>query len=151
MKTHVIIFEGLSPWLFPVHATYIQHGLLPRLPQSKITVHVCGWAWGKPDLSKIKEGDQIIVVCHSFGCPTAIAWMKQFAKKIKMAIFLDARLSGQPYMKPENVEIAHNFFQLGLFKGYPVKGAIPHGPLVGVAHGALPYLEEPEKLIEAIL
>jgi hypothetical protein len=152
------MFEGLSPFLIGT-PNYIKRGLLDPLlrdwPTDKVTPEVWRGSFMSSGPMFPHSSDKVIVIAHSMGVASAIAWCNRWdsdgAHDIDLLLTLDPRPLHRPYVKPANVKHAVNFYRPVAFwmKGFPVEGA--ENIQVQCGHRAVPYLPEVRKLIESCL
>lgn len=136
--TQIICFEGLGLGT-PSH---IQRGLLAHLSNTELESL---WRGSFMSSGPVRDWDcdKVIVIGHSMGAATAIAWCNRKAPKIEveMLLTLDPRPLHRPYIKPANVKRAVNFYRNSFWmRGYPVEGAENH--VVNCGHTQVPALKE---------
>lgn len=140
--TQLVCFEGLGLGT----PTHIRRHLLDRVYLKDANV------WRGSFMSKGPEilyAPKHIVIGHSMGGASAIDWCKRQEEwDIDLLITLDPRPLHRPYIKPDNVKRAVNFYRDSLWmRGYPVEGAENH--IVQCGHTYVPALAV-ETLREAL-
>ena len=142
----LIAFEGLGLGT----PTHIKRGLLDRLVLRD--ADVCRASFmsdGPKPLNAL--GTKRIVIGHSMGGASAIAWCNRWANyKFDLLLTLDPRPLHRPYRKPANVLRCVNFYRDAFWmRGYPVEGA--ENTKVRCGHTQVPALREVLELVEEYL
>lgn len=149
MSTMIIVFEGLGL----VTPSHVKRGLLDRLTgQADFDTQVWRGSFMSSGPVRDWDCDKVIVMGHSMGVASAIAWCNRKAPKIEIDLLLtlDGRPLHRPYVKPQNVKRAVNFYRNSWWMcGYPVEGAENH--VVTCGHTSVPALPEVLKVLRESL
>ena len=157
--TQIICFEGLGIGT-PSH---IKRGLLDPLGLMQVarpdySIWRGSFATKEENWPEPIECKKRILIAHSMGGATAIAWCKRwgettnvrFGVPIDLLLTLDPRPLHRTYIKPANVKRAVNFYRRSLWmRGYPVDGAENH--IVTCGHTFVPSLPQVLKLVRGEL
>lgn len=92
----------------------------------------------RPQMSSSK----VIVIGHSMGGASAIAWCETWRRhlEVDLLLTLDPRPLHRPYIKPPNVKRAVNLYQKSFWMpGYEVEGAENILLTDGTSHTGVPW------------
>lgn len=139
---HIVAFEGLGLGK-PSHI--MRHLLEPMNLASRNLAVKVHHEWFTSNGPTAFHGHKYVVIGHSMGGASAIAWCKRIAGNsnrpvdVDLLITLDPRPLHRPYIKPDNVKKAVNFYRNSIWmRGYPVEGADNH--IVQCGHTYVPAL-----------
>lgn len=156
--TKIVVFEGLSPWIFPV-PKYVQNGLIEKLKShgKKFDLEVYSWLSSGPRPGSMAEVKKVIFIGHSFGGNAALkrahAWNEVTDPPIDLLVTLDPRqfpfgapMGGIFQTPPIEYCRKHvNFYQTTPLVGYRVARA--ENIQVAPGHTAVPARNEVLKLL----